>query len=147
MDPLCSNCNEPLPDKRPRKRQRSRKCRQCYNKIAAERRENDPVRRLQHKWHNSAVKRWPRADPSLWSLKTVKEVYERCDKKCIITGLEDPTHLCVTYIIYTDEPPPTDQLIVISTHEAQSIGRASNERRVKHFPKEIQQRFSEYMVL
>jgi hypothetical protein len=135
---LCSKCNDVLPvDGKLRKRLRSRRCRECNNTVALDRRRQDPIARLQHKWQNNCMKHYKNADSTLWSRATVEYVWNRWDKKCAITEQTDPMYLCIVPAIRDKLNTPTrDQLVVLSTHIAQSMSRHNNEKRLAKFSEE-----------
>jgi len=134
----CYACNDILPP-RIRKRVRPRRCVLCNNKAAAERRNGDPVLYLHHKWGSNVNKHWPDADPKIRSVETVRHVWDLCEHKCVVTGTDNVKLLCIAPVeSHTHKGPPTiEQLVILTTHEAQSLSRASNEKRLERFPEEV----------
>lgn len=107
-----------------RVRNRQRACTKCRNQRAVERRRANPVSLLQHRWYNSATKLWPAADPSLWSMETVRGVYNRWGGCSVISEEADVDKLCVSYFHHkTATPPALDELVLLTTKEAQSVAR------------------------
>ena len=137
----CSHCEAALPaDTRIRKRLRSRKCQACNNIAAAQRRKQDPILLLHHRWRNNCKKHWPNASAQVLSREAVQHVWERWDKQCVVTGTTDPLFLCVSPMVRGEEPPTVDQLVILTSHQAQSLSRASNEKRMSMLPKAVQEK-------
>jgi hypothetical protein len=59
---------------------KGKRCKKCANAVIVKRRHKDPL--LQHR---------------LFSIKTVREVWERCEKKSVISGETNPQYLCISY--------------------------------------------------
>jgi hypothetical protein len=138
----CSQCNKPLPsDNKTRKRLRSRKCASCLATSAKTRR-NDPIEVLRHRW-NGSCKRYPDADNELWSRKTVQTVYERCIKKSVISGEDRVELLCLTSFFMSNTAPKPEQIVVVTSREAQSLAREkTQEKRAQRFLQEIQEQMA-----
>lgn len=127
----CYVCQLPLPDDGvTRKRNCPRRCRACRNAANLERRHKDPVAWLQHRWYNSAKRQWPDAQPSLWAKETVKEVYERCGGKSVLSGEEDVKMLCVSW---KRKRYDVGELVLLTTKEAKSMAHLSEEDRLACF--------------
>ncbi len=141
----CSRCAAVLPaDGRTRKRLRPRRCQKCNNETALERRKDDPILRLQHKFQNNTVKHYKNADSSLWSRETIEFVWQRWNKTCAISGESDPLHLCIVPATRDKEVLPTrNQLVVLSSHVAQSLSRNDNEKRLSRFSEEVRAKLLE----
>lgn len=139
MASICSKCESNLPeDGRTRKRHRSRRCQACNNKAALERRQNDPIARLQHKLQNNLRKHYAkRAPANLWSRDTVEFLYKKWDKKCVISGETDPANLCIVPAFRTVDPPTRDQLVLLSIRHAMRLARHDKERRLGSFSDEV----------
>lgn len=68
-------------------------------------------------------------------MDTVRIVYERCNGKSVLSNESDAEHLCISFR-HKDpkEPPPTsDDLVLLTTKEAQSLAHATPEKRAKVF--------------
>jgi hypothetical protein len=141
----CSSCSAALPsDGISRKRQRARRCRKCNNDKALERRQNDPILRLQHKFQNNCMKHDKNTDPSLWSRETIEYVWNRWEKKCAISHERNVLHLCIVPAVREKDTQPTrNQLVVLSSHIAQSLSRQDNEKRLARFPQEARAKLLE----
>lgn len=64
----------------------------------------------------------------LWSLDIVRDVYERCNRKSVISGLDDVNLLCVSWRRVLQDP---NELVILTTKEAQSLASIKdNEARV-----------------
>ncbi len=136
----CASCERELPpDGKTRKRQRARRCHECITAAAIQRKHDDPILVLQHRLNGNLKKYWKDADPILWSRQTVKYVYERWDKKSVLSGETDPIHLCIVPIIRLDEQPTREDLVLITSKEAQSLSRVSNDLRMAAFPASVQE--------
>ena len=131
----CSRCNTELSDDgKKRKRVRPRMCKQCAGTAALNRRKSDPIRLLAHRWQNNAKKHWPEADPTIWCRATVQHVWEKCHGKSVLSGMSDPLFLCIAPMVKNkDVPPSIEDLIVLTSHEAQSLARIDNDRRLAMF--------------
>lgn len=70
------------------------------------------------------------------SKETILLVWQRWGGSSVISGENNPMLLCVTtYNAPNDMTMPTrDDLILLTSREAQSLGRLSNERRIAAFP-------------
>lgn len=132
---FCYECKAPIVEvTEGGKRVRGRRCRQCKNAAVVRRRHTKPLALLQHRFYNSAHRMWPHADPSLWCIETVRTVYDRCQGKSVLSGESNAAHLCISFK-HKDlqTPPPLEDLVVITTKEAQSLAHMSPEKRAKHF--------------
>ncbi len=137
MTSTCSVCAASLPaDGLTRKRHRSRKCKTCNNQAALDRRRSDPIARLQHKLCNNLKKHWPTAQANLWSRETIEYVLEKWDKKCAITGETNFINLCIVPAVKHTLPPTRDQLVLLTIHEAMSLSRNDNVKRLAKFSDE-----------
>jgi hypothetical protein len=136
----CSSCDSLLPpDQKTRKHLRPRKCPTCVAERAKERR-SEPVKLLKHRWNGACRRLYPDCDKEMWSDKTVEHVFERFEGKSVISGEDNPELLCVfAFFKSTNEPPTRDQLVLVTSREAQSIAREkTQEKRAQRFPQKIQ---------
>jgi hypothetical protein len=138
----CTSCDAPLPDDgKKRTRNRDRHCAPCLAKKRKSRRQADPVALLTSRWTTNAKKHWgKKVLCSLYSRQTVQKVYERWDKRCVITGASDVLHLCIAPAVRSkDEAPDVSQLVILTTNEAQSLARVKGlAERMARFPKDVQ---------
>lgn len=138
MAASCSVCHAELPlDPKVRKRQRPRRCKRCNARAALNRRKSDPVLLLQHRWSNNARKHWPDAPASLCSIETVGYVWDRWGRQSVLSGIADHMLLCVSPAIKSSDPPTRDQLILLTSREAQSLSRTSKEERMAQLPEHV----------
>lgn len=137
----CSECNGNLPaDGKTRKRQRPRRCKACSNQAALQRRHNDPIARIQHKLQNNLKKHYANVPSNLCSRETVEYVYNKWDKKCVISGETDPANLCVVPAFRAANLPTRDQLVLLSIRQAMSLARHNREKRLAKFPDEVKEK-------
>lgn len=132
---FCWECAAPL-EMVVGKRNGGKRCRKCKNAAVVKHRHNDPCKRLQHRLYNTFHRMWPKADKNLWSMKTVKEVWERCEQKSVISGETNPELLCISYKhkpAEKDDPPLLEDLVVITSKEAQSFAKLSLQDRLAKF--------------
>lgn len=132
-DPLrfekCFMCQAPLPiQDTPRKR--FRKCRTCINRGTKRGRERDPVRYLHYKWRSRKPKRDYVAE--LYTLQTVRNVYERCQHKSVLSNEDDYKVLCVAGKV--KQPKTEADLVLLTTKEALGLAkRKTDEARLRVF--------------
>jgi len=115
---------------------KGKRCKKCANAAVVKRRHANPCALLQHRLYNTFRKTWPNADPSLWSIETVKEVWERCEQKSVISGETNHKNLCISYKrrpANKEEAPLLEDLVVITTKEAQALAHYSHEKRLEKF--------------
>lgn len=141
---VCSSCQQDIPfDGKIRKRNRTRKCANCNVQAAMKRRKEDPARLLSHRLNNSMRRLYPNASPTLWSLETIRYVINRFDNKSAIGGETNMELLCIFPYIKSDQAPGIDDLVLITSREAQSITRCkTQEDRAARFPANIQALFT-----
>jgi hypothetical protein len=139
----CSQCETPLPpDNKTRKRMRPRKCASCLAASAKARRD-DPIETLRHRWNGSCKRMYPDAENELWSRRTVEAVFERCGKKSVISGEDRAELLCLFSFFKGNIAPTPDQIVLITSREAQSLAREmTQEKRAQRFPREIQEQMA-----
>lgn len=117
-------------------RQCARRCRRCKNASLLARRQANPVLLLQHRFYNSVRRHWPDADPALWSTQTIRQVYERCGGKSVLSQESDANLLCVSWV---RKRPATEELVLLTTKEAQSLAHMDEAKRVAQFPQGVTQ--------
>lgn len=137
----CSSCHSELPiDGKTRKRNRSRKCTRCNTQAAMKRRREDPIRLLSHRFNNACRRGYKNPSPHLWSTKTVSQVFRRFEGKSCISGESDAKLLCIFPLLKSTGPPSIDDLVLVTSREAQSISRCKNNaERLEKFPRHIQE--------
>lgn len=126
MTDICNICSTPLVDDgKQRKKKRPRRCDKCKMKKRLEKRNADPIKVLFHRWQSSAHKRWPSIDRTLLSTATVKLVWERYERKSVISGETDAKKLCIGCygIVAPTVPTSVDQLVIITSAEAQRLSK------------------------
>lgn len=135
----CSVCAKPhdQPHKRPRR------CKACSAATVVKRRRDDPVKLLQHRWYNSCRKSsWIR-NATLWSPATVQYVYQRWEKRSIISGTCEPEDLrIVPYHGKDHGVPKTQELVLVTAREAQVLSKKTGTTRASYFPPEVAQRIN-----
>lgn len=122
--------------KKTKHKARGRRCKKCKNAAVVKRRHNNPCASLQHRLYNTFHRMWPNASSELWSMNTVRMVWERCEKKSVISGETNPQHLCISYKhkpSEKDEPPTIDDLVVMTTKEAQILAHCKSWDRITKF--------------
>lgn len=122
-------------DVKPKRKSRGRRCKKCKNAAVVKRRHKDPCALLQHRLYNTWRKLWPEAT-ELWTIETIRMVWERCDKKSLISGETNPDLLCISYQHKPrdkKDPPTIDDLVVITTKEAQVLAHCNLWDRVTKF--------------
>ncbi len=136
---VCSNCEAELPaDNHERKRKRPKKCQRCNNKAATARRHKDPALMLQNRWRTTVNRHFGKQD-HLTTLEAVTFVYNACDKKSCMSGETNPDLLCISPCTFTDGVIPTlDSLVILTSKEAQAIGKLRGAARLAAFPQEVQ---------
>jgi len=139
----CTVCAKKLPkDGKARIRVRARCCKHCKGKIVLWRRQTDPVKALHHRFYNNVRRIWPASTPereALLSIDITRATYERWAGKSVISGESDP--LCVSWL-HKHTPkccvPSESELVLLTTHEAQSLARAPTDaKRLRAFPEHI----------
>lgn len=138
MNPSCRECHgELVDDGKSRKRLRQRRCKSCKE---ATTKQKDPVKVLSHRF-NVALQRLFRgkAEPKHWSVETVQHVLKRFDSKSCISGEGNLDLLCLFPYDQLERPPEVDEIVLVTSREAQSISRAkSSEERRSSFPLHVQ---------
>jgi hypothetical protein len=118
----CYLCKKALPATEKR-RKRFRKCRGCINSGTRKSRVQDPVRLLHFKWRVSTARH---AFPvELRSMDVVRDVYERCGKRSVLSGVTDHKRLCI--VSKVKQPTTADDLVVVTTREAIVLSKKRNE--------------------
>ncbi len=141
MATTCSQCNSAIPnDGKTRKRARPRRCKVCNNQAALDRRRKDPIARFQHKLQNNLRKHYPNVPSSLCSRETVEYIYNKWDKKCVISGEASPINLCIVPAFRTKNLPTRDQFVLLSIHEAMTLARHDREKRLSKFSDEVKEK-------
>ncbi len=141
MSATCSICNSDIPnDGRTRKRQRPRRCKACNNQAALNRRRINPIARLQHKLQNNLRKHYANVPSNLCSRETVEYIYNKWDKKCVISGEASPINLCIVPAFRTKNLPTRDQFVLLSIHEAMTLARHDREKRLSKFSDEVKEK-------
>lgn len=142
----CTVCENNLPvNDKPRKRTpRPRRCRDCRNKDALRRRAADPIALLSHRWRTNSTKHWPAIGKYLYKKPAVRHVWERWQCKSVISGETNWNLLCIVpYAKHDREHPPSiNDLVVVTTKEAQNMGKLKGDERAAKFPPEIQDAFT-----
>ena len=129
----CYACNGPLvPGNRKRKELRPRKCPACIAARVAEKRATDPVLLLKHRLYNSLVNKWPDIDANMYSAETVKYVMQRWGGKSVLSGESSAQLLCIT-AFRRDRVPRLQDLVLVTSREAQRMARLSPEKLSKTF--------------
>lgn len=123
----CRVCREILEDdnvQRVRKN-RQRRCFKCNNAAAIKRRKDNVISGLQHKFYNSASKRWGKDVSHLWSAETVAYVWVRWNKRSVLSLENRPLYLCITCykILAPGELPTRNDLVIVTSNEAQSLAK------------------------
>lgn len=142
QDPCCTACQEALPsDGKTRKRNRPRRCHECNVQAARARMQTDPVRLLSHRYNNACRRLYGQeCDPRHWSLDVARFVWHRFGGKSVVSDTADPALLCLFAYRRSATPPAPEELVLVTSREAQSISRAtSEEERRARFPPHIQQ--------
>ena len=130
----CYQCQGPLlPDNRKRKELRPRKCKHCVAARAVEKRASDPVRLLKHRLYNTLVHAWPEIDSSMYSAETVQHVLQRWSAKSVLSGETTVQLLCITPY-RRDCVPRLQDLVLVTSREAQRMARLSPEKLRQAFP-------------
>lgn len=136
----CPICAQPHADGKTRKR--PRRCKACANTTVVQRRRKDTVLLLQHRWYNSCRKGWMRdANATLWSLETVRYVLQRWEQRSAISGpcaMEDLR--IVPYHGKDHGFPKTEELVLVTSREAQMLSKKTGTSRTSHFPPAVAQR-------
>jgi hypothetical protein len=133
----CRLCHAPLPDAE-RTRKRGRQCGDCKRAAILKRRHEDPVAKLTHRWYNAARRLWPHAPRTLWSRATVQHVYTRCRGMSVLSEEDNVGALCVSYTRRDGHSPPAlEELVLLTTREAQSLARMPKEQRPLKFARTI----------
>jgi hypothetical protein len=70
-------------------------------------------------------------------------VWERWEQKSVISGETDWSLLCIVpYAKHDkDHPPGINDLVVVTTKEAQKMGKLKGEERASKFPQSIRDKF------
>lgn len=128
----CYVCYKSLPPREEEsiKVHRKRQCKKCIQKASRERAQKEPIKSLHTKLSSSQYKR-PTLPKKEISKETVKMVYERCGKKCVLSGERDHRLLCISS--KSGDSKNIDDLVLISTKEAHRISRFEKEEREKLF--------------
>ena len=146
MDTLkCTECQKVLPcDGKVRRRApRPRRCKECRNADAKRKRLADPVALLSHRWRTNAIKNWPSIGKYLYKRPAVRRVWERWGGKSVISGETDWKLLCIVPFAKHDKehPPALNDLVVVTSKEAQRMGKLAGNARAEKFPQSIQDSF------
>jgi hypothetical protein len=91
-------------------------------RTALERRHDDPILTLHHRFYNTVKRRWPDAPRSLYAKEVVQRVYQKFQGKSQISGESDYRLLCI-FAYPSAEPPAEHQLILVTSREAQALAR------------------------
>lgn len=141
----CTLCKKNLPvDDKPRKRApRPRRCNTCRNQEALRRRSADPIALLSHRWRTNSTKHWPGIGKYLYKKPAVRRVWERWERKSVISGETDWNLLCIVPYAKHDkeDPPDINDLVVVTTKEAQNMGKLKGDDRAAKFPQVIRDKF------
>lgn len=133
----CSVCSNSLEsDGKVRKRLRPRKCGECIRKTSP----TDPVKVLSHRFNVALKRSFPKeARPEHWSVETVKFVLKRFNFKSCISDEDNLNRLCLCPYEKLDRPPEADEIVLVTSKEAQRISKTqSSEERKANFPLHIQ---------
>jgi hypothetical protein len=126
----CYVCNPTLLDN---KEYKKKKCRKCIQSSNRKRVREDPVKLLYQKFASSQRKR-PLVSEDLINQEVVREVYERCEQKCVLTGETDHLLLCIFCKTREEQEGGinnVNELVLLATKEAHRIIRLPEEERQK----------------
>lgn len=126
----CYVCNTQLPEPKGESRRR-RQCRKCIQTTSRKRRRKDPVKLLYDKLYASQRKR-PSLPKEMLNKDLVQRVYDRFEHKCALTGVSDPSLLCITSKSWA-RPKLEEDLVLLASKEALRLSRLSREERDKLF--------------
>ena len=127
----CYICN-PQEEEEKEKRKK-KKCRKCIQTSNRKRVREDPVKLLYQKFASSQRKR-PLVSEDLINQEIVREVYERCKQRCVLTGETDHLLLCIFCKTREEQEGGinnVNELVLLATKEAQRIIRLPEEERQK----------------
>ena len=136
----CTKCQEPLPDDgKNRKRRRERQCRGCLNRSVNERRRNNPLRHLQHRFKNNARSWWPKQSVAhLTRMASVRAVVERCQSQCVLTGEANMDALSIVPQRAPNKesvPASCEELVLVCKRSARELKSMSPTMREACFNK------------
>lgn len=130
---VCNMCNADIPENGYAKVHRSRQCGKCTKLKYRQARKNDAQKVLFDKLHDSYRKKKLQhpCPKSLVTLEVVEAVYERCGKKCVLTGETNHKLLCITY--KKNPVESSDDLVLVASSEAHRLGQMKDEDREREF--------------
>lgn len=131
----CYACHEELPPRdKPAKKVRRRKCPTCLNLERKTRVRSDAGRYLFKKFY-SAQRKKRTVPQTLLNTETIQRVFDRCGGKCVLTGVEDHTHLCI--ISTKNVAMNEDDLTLVSTSQAIKIAKLKSEQKEMLFNNKV----------
>lgn len=128
----CTACNE-NPDGP------ERRCKKCRSVRVLQARKRDPVLQLHHRWTTNVRVHWPKSPKELRSVETIRYVYERWKGKSVLSENSTVQDLCITPFDGLAQEPNSQRLVIVTTKEAQTLGRMKATERVKAFPTWVQE--------